>query len=240
MNTKDALRARCWRAIREAGVHRFPGVEGRIPNFTGAEEAARRLATTAPWQQARVVKCNPDSPHRPVRRAALDAGMIVVAAVPKLADDPPFLVLDPSRIPPNRRWYASSIKGSATWGIPTAPADVPPIDLVCTGCVGVDVGGARVGKGGGYSDLEFAILVELGMIDPEVPVVTTVHDVQVLEEGAIPMDAHDISLDLFCTPTRTIHCARTHTRPSGVDPSRLSADKRAAIPVLAARTDPSG
>jgi hypothetical protein len=39
--------------------------------------------------------------------------------------------------------------------------------------------GRRCGKGEGYSDLEFAILRELG--HPPVPVATTVHDLQVVD-----------------------------------------------------------
>jgi 5-formyltetrahydrofolate cyclo-ligase len=44
--------------MKEAGVTRFPGAVGRIPNFTGAERAAERLSEFPEWTNARVVKVN--------------------------------------------------------------------------------------------------------------------------------------------------------------------------------------
>ena len=58
-----------------------------------------------------------------------------------------------------------------------------------------DPRGARLGKGGGYADLGFALLAALGAIEPDVPVFTTVHPTQLLENGAIPMNDHDVTLD---------------------------------------------
>ncbi|MFP4599984.1 MAG: 5-formyltetrahydrofolate cyclo-ligase [Persicimonas sp.] len=59
--------------------------------------------------------------------------------------------------------------------------------------------GRRAGKGEGYSDLEFGILEELG--HQRVPVVTTVHELQVVD--GFPFDAHDIGLSVIA-PERTI------------------------------------
>jgi 5-formyltetrahydrofolate cyclo-ligase len=47
---------------------------GHIPNFKGADQAAERLAGLPIWQQARVIKSNPDSPQQPVRWRALRDG----------------------------------------------------------------------------------------------------------------------------------------------------------------------
>lgn len=58
---KAALRQEVWQAMRDARVARFPGAEGRIPNFTGAEAAAERLRETDVWRSARVIKTNPDA-----------------------------------------------------------------------------------------------------------------------------------------------------------------------------------
>ena len=54
-------------------------------------------------------------------------------------------------------------------------AELQPVDLVVCGSVAVNREGARVGKGGGFSDLELALLVEAGLIGPETVVATTVH-----------------------------------------------------------------
>ena len=44
MRTKDEVREEVWKAMEREGVSRFPGAEGRIPNFAGAKLAAEKLA----------------------------------------------------------------------------------------------------------------------------------------------------------------------------------------------------
>ena len=46
---KAALREEVWAALSAPGIGRFPRPYGRIPNFVGAEAAARRLAETPEW-----------------------------------------------------------------------------------------------------------------------------------------------------------------------------------------------
>lgn len=233
MSEKHELRLEIWEAIRVAGVGRFPGIVGRIPNFTGAEDAARSLASTAEWQAAAVVKANPDSPQWPVRTRALADGKTVYMAVPKLADAKPFWRLDPDAItvPPRA---ASSIKGAMIHGEPVAIEEMEPIDLLVCGSVAVDAAGSRLGKGGGYSDLEFAIGVAEGLIGDHTITATTVHDVQLIDEGRIPMIEHDVPVDLIVTPHDVIRTSGQE-RPHGVMWEHLSSEKVDAIPVLAAR-----
>ncbi|MCS7367461.1 MAG: 5-formyltetrahydrofolate cyclo-ligase, partial [archaeon YNP-WB-062] len=72
--TKEEIRNEIWRKMTETGITLFPGAYGRIPNFIGAEEAAKNLIQLDLWKKAEVVKVNPDSPQRPVRRYALMHG----------------------------------------------------------------------------------------------------------------------------------------------------------------------
>jgi len=229
---KQAVRERVWRELRRRGAARFPGAEGRIPNFTGAEAAARLLASIEQWRSAEVLKSNPDSPQLPVRAAALEAGKRVYMAVPRLADERPFLLLDPDRLDAAPR-RAASIKGASSAGTNVGLADVPHVDLVVCGTVAGNRRGVRVGKGGGYSDLEFALLTESGAIDERTVVATTVHPIQVLEEE-LPETTHDFRVDLVVTPDEVIRCRRAH-RPRGIVTSHLDRDTAAAIPVLAGR-----
>lgn len=231
LTAKAALREQVWSALADAGAGRFPGIRHRIPNFVGAEAAARRLAGTRAWQRATVVKCNPDSPQWPVRAQALRDGKTVVMAVPRLASLPPFMVLDPDDLDVSPR-QASSIKGSSVHARSADVADLDPIDLVVQGCVAVDTDGHRLGKGGGFADLEFAITAAAGILDPDVVVATTVHDVQVLDIS-IPTGPHDIGLDLVVTPSRVLEVVRDGPRGVHLDPDLLTPQKRAAIPLLA-------
>lgn len=232
---KRDLRWERWLALREAGAARFPGAIGRIPNFTGAEAAAERLAGERAWKRARVVGCNPDLAQRPVRARALREGKVVCVTTPRLEGAPPFLRLDPERLEPEDLWRASSIQGSLELGEPAAPEDLPPLGLVVIGSVAAARDGARLGKGGGFADLEYALLLEAGKVHARTPVATTVHAGQVVRAGTIPMAAHDLPVDLVVTPERVLRCPRAHRRPRGLLWEALDAERLSAIPLLAAR-----
>src|SRR6185295_4681892 len=106
---KADLRQEIWAALRAAKATRFPGPDGRIPNFVGAEAAAERLRGTDAWHAAGTLKSNPDSPQWPVRQRALEDGKLLFMAVPRLAEPEPFFLLDPNHLADPAR-KASSIK----------------------------------------------------------------------------------------------------------------------------------
>ena len=231
---KQEVRKRAWAALREAGGARFPGVEGRIPNFVGAERAAELLASTPEWRGARVLKSNPDAPQLPVRARALADGKRVFMAVPRLRTERPFLLLDPDRLTVTPR-QAASIRGASTAGVPASVEEVEHVDLVVCGTVAVNRSGTRVGKGGGYSDLELALLVETGAIDDRTVVATTVHPAQVFA-GRLPETAHDFRVDLMVTPDEVIRTG-ARSRPPGLLWDHLDEKKIDSIPELRRRVD---
>src|SRR5918912_4110316 len=98
MRGKEQVRRDVWRSMDREGVSRFPGAEGRIPNFAGAKAAAERLARHSAWQNAETIKANPDSPQTHARRLALEQGKVLVMAVPRLRDQHPFRLLDPRHL----------------------------------------------------------------------------------------------------------------------------------------------
>jgi 5-formyltetrahydrofolate cyclo-ligase len=229
---KASLREQVWRAMSRPGVRRFPSPDGRIPNFVGAEDAAARLAATLIWQRARTVKSNPDSPQLPVRVRALEDGKLLYMAVPRLAHVEPFFLLDPARLTDTPR-KAVSIKNASRSAQRVDLQHMRPVDLVVAGCVAVGEDGARLGKGGGFSDLEFALAAAAGLVATRTRVVTTVHDVQVMPAGAIPIVTHDVHVDVVVTPTRVIECPRPRgKRLPKLRWSELTDEKIAAIPLL--------
>ena len=233
MKAKEELRKEIWTLLRQAGVARFPGAQGRIPNFTGAEACAIILAQQSYWKHAQVLKVNPDSPQRAIRRKALEEGKVVYMAVPRLHAEKPFLELDPVKLKCSP-YAASSIKGAARYGRLVGLAEVKKIDFVVCGSVAVHRNGSRLGKGGGYSDLEFALLTEEKKILAKAPLVTSVHPLQIVDEE-IPMTEHDIPLTAIITPDEAIGCKSTMPRPEGIYWTLLSEEKIAAIPVVAKR-----
>jgi 5-formyltetrahydrofolate cyclo-ligase len=230
---KAALRDEVWAALSAARVARFPGAAGRIPNFVGAEAAAERLRAAPHWKSAGTVKANPDSAQLPVRQRALEDGKTVYMAVPRLAEAEPFFLLDPDHLADKPR-AAASIRGASRSARRVAVADLAPVDLVVTGCVAVGEDGARLGKGGGFADLEFALASAAGLIGTGTLVVTTVHELQVRPAGAIPTTDHDVPVDLVVTPDRVIDCRdRRGPRPAdGIRWAELTDEKIDAIPLL--------
>src|SRR4051812_6425341 len=116
MRSKDQVRRDVWASMDREGVARFPGAEGRIPNYAGAKAAAERLARHSGWQGAEVIKANPDSPQTHARRLALSQGKVLVMAVPRLRDQHPFRLLDPKRLTEEEIREAATIKGALKHG----------------------------------------------------------------------------------------------------------------------------
>jgi 5-formyltetrahydrofolate cyclo-ligase len=228
--TKESIRKRIWDLMVEKDVARFPlPPHGRIPNFEGAERAAQLLRKTEFWQKAQVLKCNPDSPQRPVRENALSEGKTVYMAVPRLREERCFIELHKSRIygSPSK---GATIRGAFKWGKKVGPEHMKKVDMVIAGSVAVNKNGGRVGKGGGYSDLEYAIGREFDLVGYDTPVVTTVHELQVIE-NEIQMTKHDVPMDVVITPKRVEKIPKK-PKPQGVLWDELEKEKIEAIPLL--------
>jgi 5-formyltetrahydrofolate cyclo-ligase len=225
---KQEARQAVWDRLQAEKVARFPfPPHGRIPNFKGAETAARRLFEVEPFRSAKRIKVNPDAPQRHVRIEALRRGMTVFVPTPRLRGG--FKKLDPEKIPDDGIEAAASLSRGDRFAQEVALEDLPELDAIVAGSVAVTRDGRRCGKGEGYSDLEYAILRELG--HPPVPVATTVHAVQIV--GGLPAEPNDLPLVLIVTPEETIDVADPPPAPSGIDWRRLDEEDLEAMPVLA-------
>jgi 5-formyltetrahydrofolate cyclo-ligase len=229
MVDKDAIRTRIWDRFERDGIARFPfPPHGRISNFDGARAAAERAMALPELATAAAVKANPDAPQLPLRRRLLKNGATVYMAVPRLAEAACFVELDPTELADLDA--APTVSHMDEHGVRIEPDALPALDAIVVGSVAVDASGARIGKGEGYSDLEYAILREFGLVDDDTTTVTTVHDTQVVEETLTP-DAHDVPIDVVCTPTRTIR-TDAGSKPAGIDWSALDEARREEIPIL--------
>jgi 5-formyltetrahydrofolate cyclo-ligase len=145
-------------------------------------------------------------------------------AVPRLASEHPFVLTqgDPT------------IKRAMKEGKPLALDELEPVDLVVCGSVAVNREGVRIGKGGGFSDLELGLLVERGLVTDRTVIATTVHPLQVLDTR-LPETDHDFRVDVIVTPEEVIRApTRRRKRSPGILWDHLDEDKRAGIPVLSA------
>ena len=227
---KQKLREATWSLLESNRVARFPGAKGRIPNFTGAEQCAKLVAEIDVWKSARFIKANPDSPQRAIRHLALKQGKTLYMAVPRLRELKCFIELDPARLGKNL-YAASSIKGAFEFGRQVSVREMKPVDLILCGSVAVRRDGARVGKGGGYSDLEYAIATEIGIVNSKTPIITTVHPLQIVT-CKIDLRPHDIPVDYIVTPEKLIATRTPIKRPEAILWEYLDKEKIEAIPLL--------
>ena len=217
--------------MKKQRVARFPGAEGRIPNFIGAEACAKQLAETPYWKAARFLKVNPDSPQRAIRQRALADGKIIYMAVPRLRSEKPFIELDPKKLKCSP-YAASSIKGASQYGRPVTLDEVKRIDLVVCGSVAVNRA-RRAGR-------QRRRLLRPGIRPPDPgkkdrpP--NTDRDFGSslcrLSTRRFPMTAHDIPLSAIVTPTEVIEVAAPWPRPKGIYWNMLPPEKIDEIPVL--------
>jgi 5-formyltetrahydrofolate cyclo-ligase len=227
--SKEEIRQKVWDRLEKENLARFPRpVYGRIPNFVGAENAALRLAEVPEFVKASTVKVNPDSPQRKVREIALVQRKVLLMPAPRLKSG--FMILRPERVKGKER-LASSIKGAFSLGEEVGLDRLPRPDVLVVGSVAVGRDGSRIGKGEGYSEIEYAILRELGLVEEEVPICTTVHPVQVLKE--VPQDPYDVSMDYIVTPEEVIATRSTRKRPEGILWDTVSKEMLDEMPVLA-------
>jgi 5-formyltetrahydrofolate cyclo-ligase len=230
---KDHLRAEVWSRLKQAkATVRDPF--GHIPNFVGAEQAAEQLAALPIWQQAGVVKCNPDSPQTFVRLRALQDGKRLYMAVPRLTKSHCFVELTAADLQQNQvpLQQAATMKTALSVGRLVSFEEMQPIDLVVVGCVAVSRQGGRTGKGAGFADLELAMLREFGLVQPTTAIVTTVHPLQIVEDSDLPMQPHDWALDWIATPNQVIKTDSPYLRPTGLDWDAIRPDQYEKIPIL--------
>jgi 5-formyltetrahydrofolate cyclo-ligase len=158
---------------------------------------------------------------------ALRLGITLFVPTPRLRAG--FLRFDPKRIPTDRIEQAASLSRGRRWGEPVPLVALPAMDAIVAGSVAVTPDGRRCGKGEGYSDIEYAILRELG--HPPAPVATTVHSLQVV--GSFPRDPNDLPVSLIVTPEHSMPVEDPPPPPDGIDWDLLTDEQLAAMPILA-------
>jgi len=201
MNIKAAkklLREEIWDKLDKSKVSRFPLPSyGRIPNFAGSEKAAYRVKLLKEWKDAKFVFANPDYAQQKVREYALLDGKTLIMASPRLKHG--YIVINPKDVRGLEN-HASTIKGAFEYGRVFNVEEIPKPDLIVEGSVALDARGHRLGKGRGYGDVEVS---SLKRIFGEIPVISTVHDIQVVE--AVPFEDKDEKVSIIVTPTKVIH-----------------------------------
>ncbi|KAL8515028.1 hypothetical protein ACS0TY_013931 [Phlomoides rotata] len=231
---KWVIRKRVWDLMEARNIAQFPRpVHHRIPNFMGANIAANKLSELEVFKEAKCVKVNPDTPQKQVRFLTLNGGIRLLTPQPRLRTGF-FSVLEYSMLSADTIKEACTSAGVAKYGRPIGLEEKLKVDLIVIGSVAVDPKtGARLGKGEGFAELEYGMLRYMGAIDDSTPIVTSVHDEQLVDD--IPIEkllVHDVPVDIICTPTRVIFTNTFVPKPQGIYWDKLSPEKLGQIRVL--------
>ncbi|MGB9937001.1 MAG: 5-formyltetrahydrofolate cyclo-ligase [Methanobacterium sp.] len=198
MKNKKILRKKVWDDLTNNNLIIPPkSAYGRIPIFKGSTEAAELIITTNEYLESNIIFSSPDSAQIKVREYALKDKKTLIMATPKLKNG--YILIKPENVTGVEE-YASTIEGAFKAG--ELIDSFPKVDMVVEGSVAVDLHGNRLGKGGGYGDMEISHLFQENVISDKTPIVTTVHKIQILDE--IPAEEHDKQINMIVTPKNII------------------------------------
>src|SRR3989344_8938418 len=142
-----------------------------IPDFFGSEVAIERVIWSPEYRNAQVIFITPDDCLRELRERALRDGKIILVTSYGIRRG--FFLLTEGIVLGNFK-YASTLEGMEKVGVPVSLSEIVElgyqIDLLVTGAGAVCLNGLRIGKGHGFFDLEWAILMELKLVTVDTPV----------------------------------------------------------------------
>ncbi|NXS28828.1 MTHSD protein, partial [Pomatostomus ruficeps] len=215
--SKWEIREKVWEHLEASGLAEFPRpVRGRIPNFKGSLQACCSLRGLDVFSRAREVKVDPDKPLEGARLAALQARKTLLVPTPRLRTGLFNRIVPPPGATKEVLRRCATSQGVREFSVPVGLDSKAQVDLVVVGSVAVSEKGWRIGKGEGYADMEYAMMVSMGAVQEDTPVVTIVHDCQVLDIAEELLDDHDLTVDYILTPTRTIQTNCKRPKPQGI------------------------
>ncbi|XP_041314807.1 methenyltetrahydrofolate synthase domain-containing protein isoform X3 [Pyrgilauda ruficollis] len=218
--SKWDIREKVWEHLEASGLADFPRpVRGRIPNFKE-------------FRAARTVKINPDAPQRNARFLTLEARKTLLVPTPRLRSGLFNRIVPPPGATKEMLRRCATSQGVRDYSVPVGLDGKAQVDLVVVGSVAVSEKGWRIGKGEGYADMEYAMMVSMGAVQEDTPVVTIVHDCQVLDIAEELLGDHDLTVDYILTPTRTIQTNCKRPKPQGIMWHKVSSEMLGKIPIL--------
>ncbi|XP_048172726.1 methenyltetrahydrofolate synthase domain-containing protein isoform X1 [Corvus hawaiiensis] len=231
--SKWEIREKVWEHLEASGLAEFPRpVHGRIPNFKGSLQACCSLRELDVFSRARELKVDPDKPLEGARLAALQARKTLLVPTPRLRTGLFNRIVPPPGATKEVLRKCATSQGVKEYSVPVGLDGKAQVDLVVVGSVAVSEKGWRIGKGEGYADMEYAMMVSMGAVQEDTPVVTIVHDCQVLDIAEELLDDHDLTVDYILTPTRTIQTNCKRPKPQGIMWHKVSSEMLGKIPIL--------
>ncbi|XP_027788934.3 methenyltetrahydrofolate synthase domain-containing protein isoform X1 [Marmota flaviventris] len=236
--SKQDIRERIWDYMESENVADFPRpVHHRIPNFKGSHRACQNLKDLEVFARTQEVKVDPDKPLEGVRLLALQSKKTLLVPTPRLRTGLFNRITPPPGANKEMLRKCATSQGVRDFSVPVGLDSRVLVDLVVVGSVAVSEKGWRIGKGEGYADLEYAMMVSMGAVHEGTPVVTIVHDCQVVDIPEALLEDHDLTVDYILTPTRVISTGCKRPKPAGITWSKISPEMLGKIPVLRSLRD---
>ncbi|XP_049560032.1 methenyltetrahydrofolate synthase domain-containing protein isoform X6 [Orcinus orca] len=218
--SKQDIREQIWDYMEARNLADFPRpVHHRIPNFKA-------------FKMARTIKVNPDAPQKNARFFVLNSKKTLLVPTPRLRTGLFNKITPPPGATKDILRKCATSQGVRNYSTPVGLDSRVLVDLVVVGSVAVSEKGWRIGKGEGYADLEYAMMVSMGAVSQGTPVVTIVHDCQVVDIPETLLEDHDLTVDYILTPTRVITTGCERPKPTGIVWSKISCEMMGKMPVL--------
>nr|XP_045361169.1 methenyltetrahydrofolate synthase domain-containing protein isoform X2 [Camelus bactrianus] len=231
--SKQDIREQIWDYMESQNLADFPRpVHHRIPKLKGASRAAEHFPRLQAFKMARTIKVNPDAPQKNARFFVLDNKKTLLVPTPRLRTGLFNKIIPPPGATKDVLRRCATSEGVRNYSAPVGLDSRVLVDLVVVGSVAVSEKGWRIGKGEGYADLEYAMMVSMGAVGPGTPVVTIVHDCQVVNIPETLLEDHDLTVDYILTPTRVITTGCERPKPTGITWSKISWEMLGKIPIL--------
>ncbi|XP_015729645.1 methenyltetrahydrofolate synthase domain-containing protein isoform X1 [Coturnix japonica] len=231
--SKGDIRQKVWDYLETSGLAEFPRpVHHRIPNFKGSHQACCSIKELDVFNRANEIKVDPDKPLEGVRLAALQARKTLLVPTPRLRSGLFNKIVPPPGATKEVLRICATSQGIKEYSVPVGLDGKARVDLVVVGSVAVSEKGWRIGKGEGYADMEYAMMVSMGAVMEDTPVITIVHDCQVVDIAEELLGDHDLTVDYILTPTRTIKTNCKRPKPCGILWHKVSYEMLGKIPIL--------
>ncbi|XP_042665156.1 methenyltetrahydrofolate synthase domain-containing protein isoform X2 [Centrocercus urophasianus] len=231
--SKGDIREKVWDYLEASGLAEFPRpVHHRIPNFKGSHQACCSIKELDLFNRASEIKVDPDKPLEGVRLAALQARKTLLVPTPRLRSGLFNKIVPPPGAAKETLRICATSQGIKEYSVPIGLDGKARVDLVVVGSVAVSEKGWRIGKGEGYADMEYAMMVSMGAVTEDTPVITIVHDCQVVDIAEELLGDHDLTVDYILTPTRTIKTNCKRPKPRGILWHKVSCEMLGKIPIL--------
>lgn len=235
--SKASIRKETWTKLQAEGITTSTNIFlNRIPNFKGIEDAAQRFSETEEFLKAKSIAMNADKAQEKIQYHTVQAKKTLMIQIPLLIRKGYVKSIKiPDDLPEEEIQKLTSRAAIGVHGKTVQLSEDRKVDIVVMGSIAVSKQGQRIGKGEGFADIEYAMMLKLGMLSPETIVVTTVHDSQVYD--SLPTELfkeHDVFVDLIVTPTQVIRVTPKPDRfeKYGLNWSLLSSRRLRIFPIL--------